>query len=116
MSMTEQNMNKFTAALEALLLEHGMTLSATPEITLSKPENEFFVGAGMELDTCRAIRERQPFELWIRAQAYIVGTWHHVSGDDRRLHPDLRSNSQGAAGSSAAASGWRFKEVDCGAS
>ena len=87
------NINKLAKALEALLSEHGATLSATPEITLSRPEREAFVGIGMEIDACQATRERQPFEMQIAVKASTVSEWHHNSGDDRRLHSDLRSNA-----------------------
>lgn len=87
------DMKKFTEALEALMREHGMELSATPEITLGRPRLEAFIGTGTDVDALRATRERQPFDLRITAKASVAGAWHHDSGDDRRLHPDLRSNA-----------------------
>ena len=86
------DMEKFNAGLSVLLAECGAELSVTPQIILSRPEREGFVGESMELDACKAVRERQPVEIRITARATICGEWHHVSGDDRRLHPDLRSN------------------------
>lgn len=86
------DMKKLAAAIEAVLLEHGAHLYAMPEITVERPEHRSFFGSGIGLDSTRAIREERPFTLRITAKAFTVGPWHHESGDDRRLHPDLRSN------------------------
>lgn len=88
------DMQKFIDGLERLLRECGAELAATPELTLSRPEREGFVGTGMELDACHATRDRQPIEIRITAKANVVGNWRHNSGDDRRLHPDMRSNAE----------------------
>ena len=88
-------MKKFTEALEALMREHGMELSAIPEATLGRPRLEAFISHDMSVDAFQATRERQPFDLRITAKASVYGAWHHDSGDDRRLHPDLRSNAVG---------------------
>jgi len=46
------------------------------------------------LASCQAVRYRQSVEVRINAIAFITGDWHHVSGDDRRLHPDLRAGGE----------------------
>lgn len=87
------DMERFNAGLEKLLLECGAELTASPEFVLGRPKREGFIGKGMELDACRAVRDVQPVEIRITARTAVVGDWHHASGDDRRLHPDLRSDN-----------------------
>lgn len=91
---TNIDMQKFIDGLKRLLHECGAELAEPPELTLRRPEHEGFVGTGMELDGCHATRERQPIEIRITVKAEVAGNWHHNSGDDRRLHPDLRSNAE----------------------
>ena len=86
------DMKKLAAAIEAVLREHGAELYADPEITVERPQIRSYAGSGMEFDATRAIREERPFTLHITAKAFTVGLWNHESWEDRRLHPDLRSN------------------------
>lgn len=85
----------FEAELTELVERFGAHLIASIEIKLAGPgHNEAFAPAGgaHANDATRAIRAAQEIELHITVRAKDVGNWHHESGDDRRLHPDLRSN------------------------
>lgn len=84
---------KFEAGLAALLRECGAELSSSIEITLSAPTQEIYPCGTDRPDSLQAVRERRPAEITIRAATSEAGDWHHESGDDRRLHPDLRSNT-----------------------
>lgn len=90
------NAKEFEAELTQLIEKHGAQLTGPIEMRLSGPgNNESFIprGGKHESDSTRAVRAAQEIELHITVRAKTVGDWHHESGDDRRLHPDLRSNS-----------------------
>jgi hypothetical protein len=86
----------FEAELAQLIGKHGAHLTAPIEMRLAGAGgNEAFIPRGGKHEngaTC-AVRAAQEIELHITVRAKTVGDWHHESGDDRRLHPDLRANN-----------------------
>lgn len=84
------NTDLFRQRLADLVTECGGRLLAEPQITLREPRNERFKGPS-DMDSFVAVRGVQPFVIDIVVEADSVGQWHHISGDDRRLHPDLKA-------------------------
>lgn len=86
------DMELFQRRLAALIEEFGGRLETSPQIRLREHRKEHFITAGGASvpDGCMAVREVQPFVIDMIIEAESIGAWHHVSGDDRRLHPDLK--------------------------
>ena len=89
-------MNMFYSRLDELIQECGGRLATSPRIKVCRPREESFIAIrGVNVgDSCMAIRTIQPLkiEVIIEIEAEFIGEWRHASGDNRRLHPDLKSS------------------------
>lgn len=86
------NLKLFRERLILLVEECGGRLATSPIITMREARIESFIAAGGVNvgDAFKAKRDVQPFRIDVTIEVERLDAWHHDSGDDRRLHPDLR--------------------------
>jgi hypothetical protein len=87
------NLELFQQRLAELIEECGGRLATSLQITMREAREESFIAAGGATvgDSCMAIRTVSPFTIEVIIEAEAIGNWHHASGDDRRLNPELRA-------------------------
>lgn len=93
------NVMLFERRLQALIEECGGILIAAVDIKLTgRSQREAFIPSERShagLDMINAVRTVQPVRISFSIEVQKVSAWHHMSGDDRRLHPDLQRNQIG---------------------
>lgn len=86
------NLELFRLRLEQLVEECGGRLAAPPITTMREARIERLIVADSipTGDAFKAKRDVQPFRIDVIIEVERLDAWHHESGDDRRLHPDLK--------------------------